>query len=257
MNVISRHCINPAIQIHQFDELELKKTHDYQGFCMLINRWKLLLVDKYDAKPGQTCLIDFTAIGVFYYAAIFAATELGLILVVDIPHCYNDADIQSYKVNLHGKLDFIITHEGKYNPENAWYFEFDCKRNEHLGRNVVFQRELTDYVPKNAELLHTISDMILCNPKDPVVYACSSGTTGLPKRLIDSHEKVYLMARRLGKYLGFESTDKVLHTRNIHHGASMCYHFLPGFMIGREQFDPGFTFEELNLDHTGRHHHRS
>jgi len=246
MNTITRDCINRDIKLFQFKEAELDRTYNYEEFCWLIDRWKILLVDKYKAERGQTCLIDYTFISPMYFAAIFAASELGLILIVDLPHCYNDQDVLSYKVNMHGKIDYIITHEVKYNPDHVFYFEYDLKRNAHIGKNVIFQRELHEHVSSNPDLINTVSKLIWCRPEDTLVYACSSGTTGLPKRIQDNHEKIYLMAKRLETNMGFESTDKILHTRNIHHGASMVYHFLPSFMCGGSQYTPGFTVDDLS-----------
>ena len=44
------------------------------------------------------------------------------------------------------------------------------------------------------------------------------------------------MAERMGRLLNFRNEDRVLHIRNIHHGASMSYHFLPSFMIAKDHY---------------------
>jgi len=240
MEVISRHCLNPNLLIYQHDSSSEScpqtDVFDYQKFCLMINYWKVMLVDRYQAQPGQTCLLDFVVLNVYYYSALFAAAELGLVLIVDLPHCYSDDDIQSYKVNMHGKIDFIISQKARYDANRPGHLPYDIKRNNHIGINLVFQEDFDSYKIQNHDLWASVAEKIYCRPNDPLIYSSSSGTTGVPRKTVNSHRKVNLMAYRLGKLLGFSPNDKVLHTRNIHHGASMCYHFLPGFMIGKEQY---------------------
>lgn len=239
MHVISRQCINKDIHIYQHNHTHnnrLEHSFDHAEFCSFINHWKILLVEKYQAQSGQTCLIDFLTLNVYYYSLFFAAAELGLILIVDLPHAHSLEDIHGYKINMHGKIDFVVTEKLKYDNQRFGPNPWDCLRNEHIGKHVIFKEELETYTIKDHALYDRVADKIFAKPTDPLIYSCSSGTTGLPKKLIDSHEKVYLMAQRLGRLLAFESDDKVLHTNNIHHGASMCYHFLPGFMLAKYQY---------------------
>ena len=56
-NTITRHCINPEMLIHLHDEnfnLDHIKTWNYTEFCEFIDFWKVILVEKYNAQPGQT-----------------------------------------------------------------------------------------------------------------------------------------------------------------------------------------------------------
>lgn len=237
MEVISRHCLNPNLLVYQHDASGTQTdVFDYQQFCNMISYWKVLLVDRYQAHPGNTCLVDFVLLNAYYYSALFAAAELGLVLIVDLPHAYCDSDIQSYKINMHGKIDFIISQKIKYDKARPGHNKYDILRNNHIGVNTVFEEDFNSYTIKNNSLWKEVAEKIYCQPEHPLIYSSSSGTTGIPKKIINSHRKVYLMAKRLGRLLDINPTDRVLHTRNIHHGASMCYHFLPGFMIGREQY---------------------
>jgi hypothetical protein len=237
MTVISRHCINPGIVVYQHDVNGVhQQSINYDRFCDMIDYWKVMLVDRYNATAGQTCLLDFAVLNAYYYSAFFAAAELGLVLIIDLPHAFNDDDIKSYKVNIHGRIDYIITQTAKYDPNNSNFQKYDVIRNNHVGVNTVFQEDFDTYLIKNTALYDRVAKTIYCEPDMPFIYSTSSGTTGLPKKIINSHKKVYLMAERLGRLLGVDRDDRVLHTRNLHHGASMCYHFLPGFMIGKEQY---------------------
>jgi acyl-CoA synthetase (AMP-forming)/AMP-acid ligase II len=237
MQVISRHCLNKNLLIYQHDSAgQQTDVFDYDQFCNMIDYWKVMLVDRYQAQPGQTCLIDFILLNAYYYSAVFAAAELGLVLIIDLPHAYNDADIQNYKTNMHGKIDFVISQKLKYDEQRVGYNKYDILRNAHVGVNILFEEDFDSYVIQDNSLWEEVSKKIYCQPDHPLIYSASSGTTGVPKKIVNSHRKVYLMAQRLGGLLDIEPNDRVLHTRNIHHGASMCYHFLPGFMIGKEQY---------------------
>lgn len=236
--IITRDWITKDILVYQHNQktLELDKVFNYKQFCEMIDFWKLILIDKYNAKPGEQCLIDFSDLNVYYSSAIFAAAELGLILVVDFPHCYNEDDLNSYRVNMHGPIDYIITQHHKYDASDSGYNEWDCKRNAYIGKQVIFQEDLYDYKVQNTELFKTITDTIWATSESTLIHSASSGTTGAPSKIVNSHNKVYAMAERMGRLLGFAQEDRVLHIRNIHHGAGMAYHFLPSFHIVKEHY---------------------
>jgi hypothetical protein len=44
------------------------------------------------------------------------------------------------------------------------------------------------------------------------------------------------MSQRMAQHLHFTADQRVLHIRNLHHGASMCYHFLPSFMHSKYHY---------------------
>lgn len=234
-NTITRHCINPEMLIHRHDEnfnLDHIKTWNYTEFCEFIDFWKVILVEKYNAQPGQTIFINCGP-NIHYYSAFFAAAELGLRLIIDWPHVYNDTDLTDYKVNIFGKIDFLIVSKTDHNPNSTRLYDY--KRNLMFGKNIILQDEFDSYKIQDHEVYKKMSTTFLAKPTDILAYSFSSGTTGQPKKIQDTHKKIFLTAKRLGKLLSV-SGNSVLHTRTLHHGASMCYHFLPGFMSGKEQF---------------------
>jgi len=236
MNIISRHCINPKILVHEHDHVtnEFIATHDYNSFCQLIDRWKTILVEKYNVKPGQT-ICAVCGPNIFYYALLFAAAELGLVYIVDWPRAYFERDLTDPKMKLFGKIDFIVTAKFLHNLDDPQCSIWEIKRNEMYGNCIIFEDEFHTYEIQDQNLYNSMATTIWATPDSDLIYSCSSGTTGLPKKFTNSHRKVYLMGERLGK-IYFQKDEKVLHTTLIHHGASMCYHFLPSFMFGGEQY---------------------
>ena len=87
MNIVTRHCINKDIIVHEkyFGTYKNPKTYNYKEFCLIIDKWKAILIEQYNVQPGQTIVLD-AGPHVRYYALIFAAAELGLAFVVDWPH---------------------------------------------------------------------------------------------------------------------------------------------------------------------------
>jgi len=255
MNIISRQCINPDIivQNHNHGTKEYIDSYDYKSFCRLIDHWKIFLIEKHNVKPGQT-ICPIVGPNIFYYAMLFAAAELGLVIIVDWPHAYKEPDLHSQKMKIYGKIDFISTakflHAEKFlhNPKHPNYVYWEEQRDLMHGNVMLYEEDYHNYEIKDIGLFNKMADTVWATPTSPLVYSCSSGTTGDPKKIVNTHEKIYLMAQRLGSFY-VEKNSKVLHTSLIHHGASMCYHFLPGFMFGKEQFtfasaihyEPGLT----------------
>ena len=249
MNIISRHCINPKIlvHVHNHETHEYLSTHNYDSFCQLIDRWKTILVEKYNVKPGQTIYAGCGP-SIFYYALLFASAELGLVFIVDWPHAYSERDLTDPKMALFGKIDFIATTKFLYDADNPQYLVWDIKRNEMYGNCIIFEDDFHTYEIQDQNLHNSMATTIWATPDSNLISSCSSGTTGLPKKFTNSHRKVYLMGERIGR-ICIQQDKKVLHTAMLHHGASLCYHFLPGFMFGGEQytFSNGIDYQqELN-----------
>lgn len=246
--IVTRHCVNPDILIrrHNLDGTPTR-SWNYQEFSDMVNFWKVMLVEKYDPKPGQKAFVYGTP-GIHYYTALFAAIELGLVMIIDWPHCRSEEDFNSYKVNMFGKLDFVITEKIDFlQPNHPEFRPWEHARNTQLTKTQVYFDELDTYTIQDNSRYEEIANRIVPKPGDIMLEYCSSGTTGTPKKLHETHQKIYRMAERLGKYFGYKADDKCLHTNNIHHGASLCYYWLPTFMICREHYsqDPSVL---LSLD---------
>lgn len=235
--MLTRHIINPELIIHQINWNTNKELLvDYEKFCSMIDYWKILLVEKYQAKPGKTILIEFNLLTVYYYSAIFAASELGLIMVIDWPHAYNEYDVHSYRMTMHGKIDYAIVHSSQLDPNSELYSYWDVQRNTINCNQLITEIDFDTYEIKDHDLYKQVAKTIFANPTMPVIWSASSGTTGLPKKIEITHQEIYLQAQRLSIHSNYQPTDSCLHMRNLHHGASMCYHFLPSFMVGKDQY---------------------
>jgi hypothetical protein len=237
VNVLTRDLINPNMRLIQHDiNRENPVEFDYKKFCDMIDYWKILLIEKYDAQPGKTVLLEFNLTNAYYYSAIFACFELGLISIIDFPHAMNEDDVNSYRMTMHGKIDYAIIHSGQTDPDHHLYHYWDLRRTQANCQQIITDKDFDNYTIKDHGLYNSVSKKIFATPDSDAIWSCSSGTTGLPKKIVISHKKTLRQAQRLVKFLGFSDQDKTLHVRNLHHGASMCYHFLPSWMAANEHY---------------------
>jgi acyl-coenzyme A synthetase/AMP-(fatty) acid ligase len=198
----------------------------------MINFWKMFFVEQYDAKPGERAFIVGVP-GYDYYGAIFAALELGIVLILDWPHCYNEKDLTNSKVSMFGTIDYVV-YVDDFSPEenNIW----DNKRNKMYSRHIITFNDIRNYNIKDGSRYKEIADRIVSDPKSVVVEYPSSGTTGYPKLITNTHKKIYLMSQRIGRMFKFCQHDRIMHITNLNHGHGLCLHFLPGFMLSNEHY---------------------
>jgi hypothetical protein len=236
-DILTRHLINPNMQLHEHDVETGKviKVYNREEFWSLIDRWKIVLVEKYGVQAGQTiCPLLWPSIP--YYALVFAAAELGLTFVVGWPHCEAERDLYDHKVSMWGQIDYVVVHSDHTNPDHPKYVGYwEMERNYKYGRTMCYEEDLYNYDITQSKRITEIINTIWATPNSDLLWSASSGTTGIPKRLVDSHKKVYRMAKRLCGQL-FTPDVSVMHVENIHHGASMCYYFLPAFMAGGRSY---------------------
>jgi acyl-coenzyme A synthetase/AMP-(fatty) acid ligase len=226
-NIITRHCLNQDLLIYQHnDTLQLDHKFDYVELCHMIDYWKVLLVEKYAVTVGQTCYLDLVQQDIYYYSLFFAICELGLIIVVDLPRVGPSTDLKTdHRLNMHGQIDFWFADSLTLShPYNELRFK-------HIGRQVIEPcTEFNNYTVLDHDRFAEIAGAIWCAPNMPLIWTSSSGTTNTPKKVVESHHKIYTMSRRMVPLLNFEKSDVVCHTKNIHHGSSLVLFFLPSFM---------------------------
>ena len=232
--LLTRDLISQNITLFQHTQeyVELKFTRDQ--FFDMIDYWKVLLVEKYQAGPGKKIIVDSRYL--YYFSAVFAVWELGMTLIVDWNHAYNEKDLDSKEYSLHGDIDYIICHDPYITPTDPNYQPWDLKRNQRYCKQIISDKEFDTYQIVNPDNYYSTARAIFATPETIAIQTATSGSTGVPSLKQISHKQVYLQARRLADLLDFSETDKTLHSVTLHHGASACYHCLPSFMKVNEHY---------------------
>jgi acyl-coenzyme A synthetase/AMP-(fatty) acid ligase len=193
-----------------------------------------MLVEKYNAKHGQTVMIEFNLTNIYYFTAIFAAWELGLVLIVDWIHAHSEQECHGKSFTIHGKIDHAIVYSEQLNPENKnFYQEWDVYRTRLHCKNIITEKDFDNYQIQDHTQFKQIAGTVYATPTSQAIWTATSGSTGDPKQQCIDHQSVFLQAQRLVTHLNFQPENSVLHTNNLHHGASACYHFLPSLMSAK------------------------
>ena len=234
--VLSRHLILPDISISQVNSDNSVTSFDYKQICEMIDFWKVLLWEKYNARPGHKAVVEFNLTGVYYYSAVFACWELGITTIVDWVHAKNKTQAHSKYFRTHGQIDYAIVYSEQFNPDSAFYYEYDCLRTELNCNYVITEKEFNDYEIKDPNIFNNIAHKIFAEPDTDAIWTATSGSTFDPKQQKVTHKETVLQARRLVKHLEIQEDDNILHNSNLHHGASACYHFLPSLIQSKNHF---------------------
>jgi hypothetical protein len=223
--ILSRNIINPDMVLYQGTE-----PVNFLQFCELIDRWKILLVERYQAKVGQKIVIEYLIPNAEYYAAHFAAFELGLIVITEWPRAYEETDVVSPRMIMHGRIDFAIVTQDQTRPNNDNFRYWDHRRTTANVDFVITNQEFHEYVSPDPDGAQQIANTILATPEMDVCWGASGGTTGSAKQTCNSHIKMFLQSYRHIKLLNIQPTDHCLHIQNLLYGAGLWYYFLPTFM---------------------------
>jgi acyl-CoA synthetase (AMP-forming)/AMP-acid ligase II len=227
--VISRHIINPEMVLHDH-----RGTINYDQLCKMIDRWKILLVNDYNAQPGDKIVVEFTIIDAYYYSALFAAFELGLIVIMDWPHAFEEEDVASYRMTMYGRVNFAIISHGQTMPNNPNYNYWNLRRTTSNVDHVITDRDFDLFNAPDTDQSKEIAKSILAEPYQDATWGASGGTTGIAKPAINNHIKLIKQSERHIKYMNYQTTDHAIHTHSILYGAGVIFHFLPTWMTARE-----------------------
>lgn len=229
IEVLSRHIINPDIVIH--DE---SGDVNYTDLCALIDRWKILLVEKYHAQPGKKIVIEFITPNAVYYAAQYAAWELGMIVIGEWPYAYEDEDVCSKRMTMHGRIDYAIVSYKQTIPSEPAFNYWNYRRTTANVDFVITDKDFEEFETPHPERAGIIATSILAQPEMEALWGASGGTTGAAKPTSNTHKKLYLSSLRHIKLLNIQPTDHCLHIQNTLFGAGVWYWFLPVTMAAKE-----------------------
>jgi len=247
--VLSRHLLCPDLKFYQHNfDTNQTAVFDYDQFSRMVDYWKFMLVEKYNVQHGQTVMIEFNLTNIYYFTAIFAAWELGLVLIVDWIHAYSEQECHGKSFTIHGQIDHAIVYSEQLNPNNKkFYLEWDVYRTRLHCRNVITEIDFNNYEIKDHSKFAEIAETVYARPDSQAIWTATSGSTGDPKQQRIDHRSVFLQAKRLINHLNFKPEQSVLHTHNVHHGASACYHFLPSLMTSTNHYV--MNYEHWNDTH--------
>ena len=191
--LITRDIINPDISFHHKNKTEI---------CLLINRWKRLLVNEYQAQRGQTLALGIFTVNHNHLALIFAASELGMKLFL-ITKAISWETIPATKLGIHGPVDIIVAQEFEPNDHHP----------------IMFQKYSTHVIPESA--IDTYTDDADFQPwqideSDVLIFASTSGTTEKSKAVMFSHKDVYEISKRNISVFKLYKTSVVQHLTNMH-----------------------------------------
>jgi len=224
MKLITRDVIHKEIKLSSLrpnNDGTVKETViDYVELCSQIDRNKEYLVNVKKVKPGQKVILC-TLYWPSYASWFFACSELGLVFVVsDWPK----SDIARTKLSLYGEIDYIIQ-DLKMPLFSEWWPE-----------KIIEVAEVEAYNPTGNPT------PIWVNPTDVLLLATSSGTTGTPKVIPNTHEWFYNILHRAGKLYNLTEEDNCYHSKPLHHGSVCGMFFLPSLKYSKNHFHAPFKF---------------
>lgn len=225
--IISRHFIRKDIEYYENNQI-----YYYNDFVVGINKWKNILYNKFNMRPGMTMALIDMNVYFDYCTLYFAAAELGL-KILTIPKRPSTPDgrvdlLDKIVANL-GKLDLMY-----YYSEERIVLQagaMSLPRTSLVNMTNLYSRQLMTFADFVVEYTTSnINDVIFAQENSVLVWTTTSGTTGEPKPIEYNHSQLSIIAERNARILGFTDDNiAVSHTANMHHSAILMANFLPAF----------------------------
>lgn len=209
---ITRNCVSENFRLYAHGS---SKYLDKKQLDKTIDRWKIIFSEKLQLTRGNIVGLGFPLHDITYFGALFAASELGLKLVVlDL---FFDRLI-AHSNNKFWPMDLFLGNPGLREQQRMLFQSISRVYNDYtIWRN---------YWPTDSE--YQSQHDILAQESDELLLCTSSGTTDTPKRIKHTHEFLFEISSRNQKVFKFHGN--VLHLKNLHHGSSLAVYFLPTLM---------------------------
>lgn len=208
--------------------LNTTKSYSKKDLNGMIDYWKYRLLSL-DASYGDKIGIAITQMEISHIAISFAAYELGLRQVI-LPKPTYKQECEHPKFKSHLPLDFFVY----CLPEEQ---EFEIAKSHYIKNSAT-----TIKIPVSFDEQTNTETQILCNENTDLLLCTSSGTTGEPKLISQTHKFFFDLCSFNWKVLQFSSESKILHLSSFNHGSSLGIFYLPTLHVCREHF---FNFDIL------------
>lgn len=219
MSLITRNIINKNILFCDYDSKYKKTEYGYKHLSKRIDFFKNFLIDQ-GCKRGDSILIGY-AVGLDQTSAFFAASELGLVIIVAD---YKVLDNEEYvgfldtKTKILMPIKYFLFREHHDAPED--FVNFKLQFYNQVCETVIKSKQIEEY--SNYEP----NDTIWAKESDILMRCTSSGTTGTPKKVTHTHEFLHNISKRNSIFFDNEVTL----LWNLNHGSSLATYFVPALM---------------------------
>lgn len=235
MNVITRDFINPDFKLYSQERIA-----DRDLVVDMIRYWKIFLWEKYNIRPGMKIGIAMLEVDVYHLSLLFAASELGLSLVV-LDHPVSENTINKTKAAMFAPIDIgIVDHHLKNDQLHQIMMEKFCTN------TIDSHTEFDEYQIQDHDLYSAIKDKFFCKPSSVLVLASTSGTTSESKAVPYTQKYLAELTVRNSKVFNYTKDSRVVHTRNMHHASSLLIHFLPTVYACSEHWAHYVNYQDSN-----------
>jgi len=197
------------------------------------------LVFEQGIKKGEVCAIIMRHNPFFYplYLGISGTGALPAVLAYPNPRLHPDKFRQGLAgMSQRSGLDHIFT-EKELEPVIRPFIESEHSTVKDLFFPLNWKLETVD-LSKNRSALETLRNEI--KPTDPLLLQHSSGTTGIQKPVVLSHQAILRHINNLAKSLQLDDSDKVATWLPLYHDMGLigCLHTPLAYGIPIVQLDP-------------------
>ena len=219
MNIITRNIIPENFKFHTLDAVYTKSQ-----LVDMIRFWKIILWEKYGARPGQSIGIYMGDTGLSYTSLVFAVAELGLTAIV-LDSAVAEETLHKTKAAMFSPIDI-----GVYAAINYGTISLNYKMMQTYCKQVMLEKEYHSYTITDDNLYAEIVDKFFCNEETVFIMASTSGTTSDSNPVPYTHRQSYLLSKRNTQSFGHRADERALHLKTMHHASSALIFFFPTFM---------------------------